>query len=191
MIAITFAVPEESSAFRKRARLVRGDTIPGMATFLGSVFGRDIVVAHVGMGMESARKRISLLLSQHQPEFLIAAGFGGALAPELKVGDLVIDLRGLDSFAPLPSNARRGRIVTSPNPLETVADKAALFRSSGADVVDMETEAIAAVCAEKQIRMIGVRAISDGADDPLPSRCLRGSTSRNSKRGLSSYSDTC
>ena len=168
MIAITFAVPEESSTFRKRLRLVRRDLIPGMATFTGTLGGREIVVAHVGMGLESARKRTQLLLSHYHPELLIAAGFGGGLAPKLIIGDVVVDPRGNPTLAELAPSIRVGRIVTSPNPMETVADKAALFRYSGADVVDMETEAIAAVCAEKSMPVIGIRAISDAANDPLP-----------------------
>jgi adenosylhomocysteine nucleosidase len=168
MIAITFAVPEESSTFRKRLRLVRRDSIPGMATFTGTLGGREIVVAHVGMGLESARKRTRLLLSHVRPDLLIAAGFGGALAPELIIGDVVFDPRENPTLAELAPSIRVGRIVTSPNPMETAADKAALFRYSSAAVVDMETEAIAVACAEAGIPVIGVRAISDAANDALP-----------------------
>ena len=43
-----------------------------------------------------------------------------------------------------------------------------LFRSTGASAVDMETEFIAEACAEQQLPMLSLRAISDTPSEPFP-----------------------
>ncbi len=90
---------------------------------------------------------------------LISAGFAGGLDPKLKLGDTVA--------AEFPAPGTR-RLISRPHPVETPAEKAALHRETGAQAVDMESEAIAAACGAAGIPMLAVRAISDPADTALP-----------------------
>ena len=149
MIAVTFALPQESRDFLHALRHAGGS---GRGPFvLGNLGLEEIVVAHTGIGCAAAEKAVRALLAAHRPQRLIAAGFAGALDPRLCVGDLIEDA-----------------LVTRAAPAETPEAKAQLARETGARAVDMETSAIAAVCAENGVPMQIVRAISDTAHAPLP-----------------------
>jgi adenosylhomocysteine nucleosidase len=61
-----------------------------------------------------------------------------------------------------------GVLLSSSEPIDTVADKAAAFRETGAVAVDMESVAIAEVAAARDLPFIAVRVIVDTAADVLP-----------------------
>ena len=61
-----------------------------------------------------------------------------------------------------------GRLVTASEVVRTAAEKAELRRRFEADVVDMETASVAALCADRGTRFLSVRVISDEAGDDLP-----------------------
>jgi nucleoside phosphorylase len=58
--------------------------------------------------------------------------------------------------------------VTAPALVASRSQKTALFISSGADIVDMESYWIGVMAADNCIPFISVRAISDSAHDSLP-----------------------
>lgn len=147
MIAVTFALPQESSDFIHELH----HSGPAGEFLLGNLGVEEVVVAHTGIGRAAAEKTVRALLAAHRPRMLIAAGFAGALDPQLGVGDIV-----------------ERDLVTRDEPAETPEAKAQLARETGARAVDMETSAIAAVCAEKSVPLHIVRAISDTAHAPLP-----------------------
>jgi adenosylhomocysteine nucleosidase len=92
---------------------------------------------------------------------VILAGLGGALDPNLRVGDLVLDtpINGL----PLRTAWHIGAIHTANQPVTTPAKKAALFRETEALVVDMEQATVRRTLPQG-VRLIGLRAISDPAE---------------------------
>lgn len=61
-----------------------------------------------------------------------------------------------------------GKLLTSPTAVGSPAEKAALYRQTGAAAVDMESMAIAEVAAAHQMPFIAVRVIVDSAQDALP-----------------------
>jgi adenosylhomocysteine nucleosidase len=64
---------------------------------------------------------------------------------------------------------RRQVVLTSEgHAVETVPEKAALARKTGAQVVDMETSAVARVCREHDVPLLALRAISDTAGQRIP-----------------------
>ena len=105
------------------------------------------------------------------PQWVILAGFGGALDPRLQIGDVVIE--GWPGEAPLPLNCRPGRVHTADRIISTPECKAELFRSTGASVVDMETAAVRSWAQQHGLQLIIVRAISDRADQGLDPAVLR------------------
>jgi adenosylhomocysteine nucleosidase len=68
------------------------------------------------------------------------------------------------AFAPV----RSGRLLTTPRAIGSVADKAELFRTTGAAAVDMESAAVGEVAARHQLPFIAVRVVVDSATDVLP-----------------------
>jgi adenosylhomocysteine nucleosidase len=62
----------------------------------------------------------------------------------------------------------QGRLLSCPRAIATVAQKAALFRETGAAAVDMESLAVAEVATAQQLPFIAVRVIVDSAQDSLP-----------------------
>jgi hypothetical protein len=96
---------------------------------------------------------------------IVMAGLGGALDPALKVGDVVVDEQ---SDLQVPDGAwRRGGIFTAAEVVSTPADKAALFRQTGALVVDLENDLARRLAAEWGVPFLGVRAVSDRAGETL------------------------
>lgn len=119
---------------------------------------------------------------------LMAFGTAGGLDPRLAAGSLVLptEIIAPDGSrwvrTPTASAWRQrlsvrlsaertvtsGCVVTAARPVETVADKAALFRDTGAVAVDMESAAVARVAAEHGVPFVCVRVVVDTAADVLP-----------------------
>ena len=171
MIALSFALPEESKDLLRRIENRKRSGLSRLPVFTGSLAGHEVAILHTGMGMDSATARAGEFLASHTPRLWIAAGFGGALASDLGIGDIVTasnfsDPALLERIASLP--ARTGQLITIRHALETAAGKRSLGHHTGALAVDMETAAVHRLCAARPIPMLAVRAISDTASDDLP-----------------------
>jgi adenosylhomocysteine nucleosidase len=119
----------------------------------------EVVVAHTGIGPKAAAVAIAPLLPIAPWSHLIAAGFAGGLDPQLRLADTLVESR--------PSSEPH-RLISRPLPVESVEEKARVFRETGAAAVDMETDTIAAACAAANIPFTAIRAISDPAETALP-----------------------
>jgi len=63
-----------------------------------------------------------------------------------------------------------GKLLTSPQAILSIADKAAAFHRDRCAAVDMESLAVAEVARSHELPFIAVRVIVDTADDILPRR---------------------
>jgi adenosylhomocysteine nucleosidase len=171
LIAVTFALPDESRDFTARLRDARKIRRGSLPVILGGLGEKQIAVCHTGVGAVSCRARVADFLQSHRPEILITSGFAGGLDPALKVGDLVVarnfsDAQLLSKIS--PQKIAAGVLTTQPQVAQTPADKVALAAQTGATAVDMETAIIAELCAQRGIPMLSLRGISDAAGDELP-----------------------
>ena len=94
------------------------------------------------------------------------AGLGGALDPELQVGDVVVDEQSDPEVAqelPYP----KVRMHTARQVVATPQERSQLFRNSGAAVVEMENELVRALATRLRAAYVGIRAISDYAAETL------------------------
>jgi adenosylhomocysteine nucleosidase len=141
--------------------------------------GKIVAVALSGPGRAAARGATDLLLSGHRPGVIIAAGFAGALDPSLARNDLVlpdeiVDCEGFRGQVDKPAafgagiEHGRGRLLTVDKVVLLASQKAELRATYQADLVDMETSAVAEVCRDKLVRFLAVRVISDDAHTDLP-----------------------
>ncbi len=176
MIALAFALPQESAALVAMMRgrqSIEGGPLPVLR---GSLAACEITVLHHGIGAACSEARVARFLNLHRPEILISSGFAGGLDPGLHVGDIVFAenfsdpalIEKLRRVKPEEARAQFGALTTQPLAAETVAAKALLFRETGALAVDMETAGIRALCEKSGVRMLSVRAISDTASQRLP-----------------------
>jgi len=188
-IAIITAMPEEFNAVaaclgsgtaKKRGRL---------KTCSFSCEGHRIMLVESGMGFDNAARAAESVIRDLEPELLISAGFCGGIAPELRVGDLVVAKRmvivsenGLEELpsetpaAALNFAARQtasGVRVFSGTFAGTavITPKAKLAEMLSnrypCPVVEMESAAIALVAAENGIPLIALRSVSDPAHEEL------------------------
>jgi adenosylhomocysteine nucleosidase len=175
MIAITFALAAESADFirllQDREPAARGTA----AAIVGSLHNQPICVVHTGVGEKIARAQISKFIAEAKPALLISSGFAGASTDELKPGDVMLaenfcapDLLAIARSAFLRTNVRVGKLATAAAVIDTIMERETLARNTGALAIDMETEAIAQRCAEVDIPMLSLRAITDAPAFPFP-----------------------
>ncbi len=176
-LGIVAAMALEVGFLSDRLSRVRKYAGPGHTVIEGEADDRVIAMIVGGMGRASARRATSLLIDGHRPRYMVSAGFAGALDPTLKrndavICDEVIDLDhqrypvGIEIIR--PAGVKTGRILTVDAIVRTAAEKADLRARYGADIVDMETSAVAAVCAERNIGLLSIRIVSDDASADLP-----------------------
>lgn len=173
MIAVTFALPTESSGFLARLKDKSRADRNGIRIIRGTLNERLIEVFHTGVGEKVCRQRVAKFLQNQQFESLISAGFAGALNNELRAGDLLLarnfstlDLNGRQSFPSWPIH--QADLLTLPGLIDSSDERNEIARSTGAAAVDMETEFIARACAEHGIPLLSLRVITDTPQEPFP-----------------------
>jgi adenosylhomocysteine nucleosidase len=143
-VDVIFALNREAAPF---LRLVKRDRLP--------------VRVHIsGMGADAARMAAERACATNRPpRLVIAAGFCGGLRTDLRIGEVVVESKGAG-----------GRVLTVSRLVSDPAEKQSLHVETGADVADMESAAVAEVCAARGIPFLAVRAVSDTADMALSPR---------------------
>ena len=149
---VCFALKEEAGAFRKLA-----------------ADRADVYILITGIGRKNAGSNVGAFLKSCRPRFILTCGFAGALNPQLAIGDVVFATDD-DSLRETlnRAGARPATLFCASRIAVTAAEKTELRRTTGADAVEMESEAIQTVCREQGIPCATVRVISDSANEDLP-----------------------
>jgi len=150
---ICFAVKEEAAPFLK---LVKNHP--------------SVSVLVTGMGRKNSERALLQSLPKSLPGLVLTCGFAGALDPRLKIGDVVFEADLESRLAPAlqEAGAAPAKFHCASRVATTIAEKTALRKSTGADVVEMESQFIRQLCREKKIPSATIRGISDSALDDLP-----------------------
>jgi adenosylhomocysteine nucleosidase len=174
MIAVTFALPAESSEFLKRLSNKSRVDRNGVDIVRGTIGDREVEVTHTGVGEKVCKERLRKFLEDEKFDLLISSGFAGALKDEFDIGDLLL----AKNFSTIELNKSRSSfselrvctadLLTLPHLIDSADDRNRIARASGAAAVDMETEFIARKCAEHGIPLLSLRAISDTPREPFP-----------------------
>jgi adenosylhomocysteine nucleosidase len=182
-VGIVHATAMEVAPFLDRCDRVRKYT-GGNFTFRGGFFSEiRVALAQSGMGPNFAARATQALIDGHAPEWIISAGFSGALQFEMRVGDIVvgdaiIDATGAElaidlKMGPNPATGLHvGRLLTVDRMIRTVDEKRSLAMQHSAIAVDMESFAVAQVCRASKTRFLAVRVISDDLSADLPAELL-------------------
>lgn len=174
MIAVTFALPAESSEFLRRLGNKSRANRNGISIVRGTLNDRTIEVLHTGVGEKACRERLRRFLDDQQFRLLISAGFAGSLNHELQVNDLLVaknfstvDVKqAQSSFSNVSIHA--ANLLTAPALIDSSEERKRIARESGASAVDMETEFIARACAAHRIPLLSLRVITDTLGEPFP-----------------------
>ena len=156
---VCFALKEEAAPFHKVAA-----RHPGVVTLV------------VGIGRANAEKAVRSFLAGgvQPPKLVLTCGFAGGLNPDLKLGDVVFESgkrkaeSGNLEAQLLAAGAQPAKFTCTDRIATTAMEKWKLHLDTGADAVEMESAAIHAVCAEKNLACVTVRVISDTAHEDLP-----------------------
>ena len=177
-VGVDAALGVEVGFLTDRLTKVRRYAGPGFKVIEGEAGGKLVALIIGGPGRTAARRATELLLDGHRPRWVVSAGFAGALDPALKRNDVVLPHEVVDAdggrfpiesgFVPDDPEAHAGRLLTVDAVVRTAVEKAELRDRHGADVVDMETSAVAAVCGARSVRFLSVRVVSDEATADLP-----------------------
>jgi len=174
MIAVTFALPAESSDFLRYVKNKSHTGRYGVRTIRGEIDDRTIEVLHTGVGEKICRERLGEFLRDQQFDCLISGGFAGAVSDDLQIGDLLL----AENFSTVDLGATRAslsglpihiaNLLTVPALIDSPEARNKLALTSGAAAVDMETEFISRSCAACGIPLLSLRVISDTPRNLFP-----------------------
>ena len=148
----------------------------------GQLHGRHVLVAESGVGQDAAGTVTADVIRLHQPNWVISAGFAGALRAELRRGHIlmaeeVVDVTGRKLAIGLTVDRASieaapalhiGRLLTVDQLIRTRAQRERLGEEHAALACDMETLAVGQACQRAGTKFMSVRIISDSLDDELP-----------------------
>ncbi|MCF7970216.1 MAG: phosphorylase [Methylococcaceae bacterium] len=171
---ILVALPEELHTLTK-TKIKQGECI---------TVAKNTIVILSGSGFDNARVAAQILIDQGATQ-LISWGCAGALAPHLKAGDLIIPelIHTQDNsliathtewskqIVELLKNSIKyytGTLLESHTVVALAHDKNALYQTTLALAVDMESGAVARTAQQAQIPFIALRSIVDPANLDLP-----------------------
>jgi len=192
MIAILVAVRQELKPILRRADANHTVRQEHLDFYEGTLAGQPVALLALGIGKECARIAAEMTARCYRPDLIISAGFGGGLQSYVQDGDIVVGTEILElrkdqgseiacDLMYTPNYPKRingngdgdirvhyGKIITTDEMVLLAANKKRIGKVTGALAVDMETSAVAAVCAARQIDFLAVRCITDNDHEDLP-----------------------
>jgi len=193
MLAIMGAFGQEIIDLRRQMVIEEVVARRDCRLYRGKLKNRDTLLVQTGMGRERAENATQFVLERYPVTAIISLGFAGALAPELRIGDVVVcsTLQGQPGLGqeeqrlePLAPDAKLLSLAS-----QGPGDKASRFcLGSGvtvlrlnsstqkmqglnetfhADIVDMESYWIARIASARQIPFISIRSISDNTQSSV------------------------
>lgn len=197
-VGLVFALGIEAGGFEDLLSDVAISRSAQLTVHRGMLGPKRIVVIESGPGCEAAGRATEALISAHQPDWVISAGFAGGLSAPVKRRDLIVadsvtrfggpkiplDLCPDPAAAAAAEGVHVGALLTANRIIRLPDEKKRLGEESGALAVDMETFAVAAVCRRQHVPVMAVRIISDAVGDQLPDDLERLARQKTAARKL-------
>ena len=172
MICYAFPLAHEAELLLSHCKQKESFMIDGVRCTLANFGRRHVLIAQIGMGESAAADNTATILEYFRLKALVLAGYGGALVPPLKVGQVVIannfTSEAVLGFLRMLSGFDFATFCMVDEVVGTREGRDACARNSQAQVADMETAMVANVVAEHQIPFLAVRVISDEYEQVLP-----------------------
>ena len=185
-IAIFAALRWECTPVLRALHSVRRQHLGPLTAWRGVLGAHEVWVVKTGIGVARATAAARMVVSETRCRFFVSTGCAGALAPQLRPGDLVIATavvesaggqrlaidRGLHEAASgiaqrAALRTTSGAVLCSPTMLATAAAKHAAAAEFGTVAVEMEGTGMATCAAHEGIPFLSVRTILDTADTDL------------------------
>ena len=178
-IGIVCALPMECAPLLERCQHVRKYSGGRFVFRGGRLDDVRIVVVETGPGASLAARGTRALIDAHRPDWVISAGFSGALTESVQRNHIVVgtairaaDARELAFDLTFQGDAaagqHAGRLLNADRIIRTVEEKRTLGEETGCLAVDLESFAVADVCREQSQKFLAIRVISDDFEADLP-----------------------
>jgi adenosylhomocysteine nucleosidase len=178
-ILVTFALENEFAPWRKLRKFKRVSVDSWDKTYIARVGEADVRVILTGAGRFASQRAMEVAFTE-LPDACIVSGFAGALRVDYLPGQVLTarsvgnpqGTRILQSDREFVSKARESgakvadKILVTEKVIATAKEKQQLGASG--DAVDMESLWLLAAAAQRSVRAVVIRAISDAADADLP-----------------------
>jgi adenosylhomocysteine nucleosidase len=172
MICYAFPLAHEAAPLLRRTKLRESFSIGRLHCTLGRLGDRPVLIALIGMGEKQALEHVEDIFRYFQPTAVVLAGYGGALIPQLKVGQIVISnnftTEQAQSFLRLLTGFDFAGFCTTREVVATPDARARYASETRQQVAEMETAPVAEFLRARQIVLIAVRVISDESAQVLP-----------------------
>lgn len=176
MICFAFPLAHEAQEFIKACTETDSFSIGQLHCTTGKLRNRSILVAQVGMGQELAQENTKAIFRYFRPRAVVLAGYGGALVPPLKIGQVIVSNNFTSEeilpFLRLLSGFDFAGFYTGDEIADTPEKRGRFARMSKNQVIEMETAAVAKVVRAREIPFLALRVISDDFQQVLPVRAL-------------------
>jgi adenosylhomocysteine nucleosidase len=176
MICYAFPLAHEAALLLSHCTEKESFTIDGLRCTLANFGKRRVLIALIGMGEAAAADNTETIFQHFRLKAFVLAGYGGALVPPLKVGQVVVSnnfsSEAVLGFLRMFSGFDFASFCTIDEVADTPEKRAAYAQSTGSQVADMETETVANVVSSRVIPFMAVRVISDDYQQVLPTGAL-------------------
>ena len=176
MICYAFPLAHEASLLLSRCTEKESFSIDNLHCTLANFGKRRVLIARIGMGEALAEYNTETIFEHFRLKAFVLAGYGGALVPPLKVGQVVVSTNfsseAVLGFLRMLSGFDFASFCTTDEVVDTPEKRDSYARATNSQVADMETEAVAEIVRERQIPFMAVRVISDEFQNVLPTGAL-------------------
>ncbi len=185
-VVLLSALPFELAGLRGLTKFGQTTSGNGFRSWSTQLSGIPLVVVETGIGQMRAARAAHSMIDAFSPTWIFSVGFCGGLDPHLSTGQVVLGKsvkrtagRAIPMTKTLLSPEILSRlsipqvsVVTVEEAVCTVQGKAELRASTHAQVVEMESFAIADICQQRQTKFGILRVVSDDAQTALPKSVL-------------------
>jgi adenosylhomocysteine nucleosidase len=176
MICFAFPLAHEAELVLKHCTEKDSFSIGSLHCTLANFGERRVLIALIGMGEAAAADNTATIFQYFRLKALVLAGYGGALVPPLKIGQVVISnnfsSEAVLGFLRLLSGFDFASFTTVDEVVGTPAARDVYAHNTNSQVADMETGVVAEIVGERSIPFLAVRVISDEYKDVLPTGAL-------------------
>jgi adenosylhomocysteine nucleosidase len=175
MTALLFAVAHEAATVLAELTKTENFLLRTVPVTVGYWQDQPVTTAIIGMGAATAKLRTEIFLTHFRPQRVILAGYAGALQADLQHAEVLVAENYLIGDWPPLRQLRSARLSSATTVVTDRTSREVFAQISGAQMVDMETAAVAEIVTRFALPFCSLRAISDTLEDNLPLAALASS----------------